>query len=273
MAAAVAPTIEERPLPALEEIEDLNASFESKDAEEIVAWAIETYRPRIAVTSSFGASSGAILHMIAQIDNTVPVVFLQTHYHFEQTLRFRDQLADKYGLVVENWEVWGGRPAFLRQYPDNLNAQETPGDLPIPTDAVGKVHTGVDLCCWMNKVEPLRRALRTRDAYFTSLRRDGGTERRARTRILEMYKGADRDKPVVKINPMANWSKQQLWRYIHENQIPVHELFLEGYKSIGCAPCTMPTAPGGDERSSRWSGTQKIECGIHTAETPLNYSI
>jgi phosphoadenosine phosphosulfate reductase len=265
--------IAESSLPNLAEIEELNAEFETRSAEDIIAWGIETYRPRIAVTSSFGASSGAILHMIAQIDNSIPVIFLQTHYHFEETLRFRDQLADKYGLIVENWEVWGGRPAFLRQYPDNLNEQETFGDLPVPPDAVGKVHSGVDLCCWMNKVEPLRRALRARDAYFTSLRRDGGTERRARTRILEMYQGADRDKPVVKINPMANWTKQQLWRYIHDNKIPVHELFMEGYKSIGCAPCTQPTVPGQDERSSRWSGLQKLECGIHTADTPINYSI
>jgi phosphoadenosine phosphosulfate reductase len=266
-------TLVESPLPTLEEIEQLNADFEGKDAEEIISWSIQTYAPRIAVTSSFGASSGAILHMIAQIDNTVPVIFLQTHYHFEETLRFRDQLADKYGLVVENWEAWGGRPAFLRQYPENLYAQETLTDQPIPPAAEGKVHTGVDLCCWMNKVEPQRRALRMRDAYLTSLRRDGGTERRARTRILEMYKGADRDKPIVKINPMANWTKQQMWRYINDHKIPVHELFLEGYKSIGCAPCTLPTAPGADERSSRWSGMQKMECGIHTADTPLNYSI
>ncbi|MBX3729235.1 MAG: phosphoadenylyl-sulfate reductase [Candidatus Sumerlaeia bacterium] len=259
-------------IPNLEEIERLNQEFEAATPQEILRWAIETYRPRIAVTSSFGASSGAILHMVSEIDRTVPVVFLQTHYHFAETLKLRDEIADRFGLTVENWEVWGGRPRFLAHYPDDLNKLETLDGLAIPEAAAGKVHTGIDLCCWHNKVEPLERALRNRLAYITSLRRDGGSERRRRTRILEFYQRPDRPEPTVKVNPMANWDKKALWRYIHDHEIPVHELWAEGYKSIGCAPCTLP-AQGDDERSGRWSGTQKIECGIHTSQEPLNYSI
>ena len=259
-------------LPGLEEITRLNAEFENAPAHEIVRWAIETYLPRIVVTSSFGASSGAILHMIGRIDNSVPVVFLQTHYHFEETLRLRDDIADRFGLVVENWESRGGRPAFKRQYGTELHARPNLDGLEIPEAAQGKVQSGGDLCCWINKVEPQQRALRHRLAYFTSLRRDGGTEVRKRTQILEYYQPPNRAEPLVKINPLANWSKKQMWDYIHEHKIPVHELFLKGYKSIGCQPCTRPIGAGEDERAGRWQG-QKNECGIHTQEKPLNYSI
>lgn len=260
-------------LPTLEDIERLNEEFETAEAQDIVRWAVETYSPRLAVTSSFGASSGAILHLISEIDRNVPVVFLQTHYHFAETLKLRDEIADRYGLTVENWEAWGGRPHFLAHYPDDLNKAETLDGLAIPEKAKGKVHTGIDLCCWINKVEPLQRALRNRLAYFTALRRDGGTENRKRTRILEAYKRPGSDEFQVKINPLANWDKKRMWRYIHDHDIPVHELWSEGYKSIGCAPCTQPVGADGDERAGRWSGTVKKECGIHTADTPINYSI
>lgn len=260
-------------LPSLEEIERLNQEFESATPQEILRWAVETYFPKLCVTSSFGASSGAILHMISQINSDVPVAFLQTHYHFEETLRFRDTLAEKYGLTVENWEAWGGRPHFLKHYPDDLNKRENLDGLPIPEAAQGKVKTGVDLCCWLNKVEPLARALKNRYAYITSLRRDGGTERRRNTRILEAYAAPHREVPLVKINPMANWSKKDLWKYIYDNEVPVHELWVQGYRSIGCAPCTLPVGTDEDERSGRWSGTYKAECGIHTSQEPINYSI
>lgn len=261
------------PLPSLKEIERLNADFELAPAEEIMQWAVETYAPRIVVTSSFGASSGAILHMLSQINPDVPIVFLQTHYHFEETLRLRDQLAELYNLNVENWEVWGGRPAFLRQYPDDLNKRENLDGQHIPDAAIDQVKTGIDLCCWMNKVEPLQRALRKRLAYMTALRRDGGSEVRARTKILEYYQSPQRQDPLVKVNPFANWDKRKLWKYIYDNKVPVHDLFPLGYKSIGCQPCTQPVGDMDDERSGRWSGVYKVECGIHTNDQPINFSI
>lgn len=261
-------------LPDLAELARLNAEFETAPAEEILRWAVETYKPRIVTTSSFGASAGAILHMLAQIDNTVPVVFLQTHYHFAETLRLRDQIADLYGLTVENWEVWGGRPGFLAKYGDDLNKRPSLDGVEIPHQArPGSLKDGVDLCCWLNKVEPMQRALRNRDAYITSLRRDGGSEHRARTRILDATKAPGRETPIVKVNPMANWDRRKLWKYIHEHKVPVHELWPLGYKSIGCAPCTKAVGEAEDERSGRWSGTTKTECGIHTSQESINYSI
>ena len=265
-------TLDRQTLPGVEDIKLLNQEFESKTPQEILQWAAETYGPRAVALSSFGASSGALLHMISEIDNNIPVVFLQTHYHFDETLKFRDELADKYNLRVENWEVWGGRPEFLKHFPDDLNARENLEGIDIPEAARGKVQTGVDLCCWLNKVEPLQRALRGRDAYITSLRRDGGTERRARTQILEAFEIPDSDRIQVKINPMANWSKQQLFRYIHDHQIPTHPLWAEGFSSIGCRPCTVK-ALGGEERAGRWRNQGKDECGIHTQQEPINYSI
>lgn len=273
MTLATTPSSGPRNLPTVEELAQLNERFESATAHEIIAWAVETYSPRIAVTSSFGASSGAILHLISEVSRDVPVIFLQTHYHFEETLRFRDDVAERYGLVVENWEARGGRPGFLSKYPDDLNKRENLEGFDIPRDAEGKVRTGVDLCCWMNKVEPMERALKHRLAYFTSLRRDGGSEHRARTKIVEAYNVPHRDEPLVKINPLANWTKRDLWGYIHENGIPFHPLWPMGYKSIGCAPCTRPVGDGQDERAGRWQGQGKVECGIHTARKPIDYSI
>ena len=118
----------------------------------------------------------------------------------------------------------------------------------------------------------MQRALRNRLAYITSLRRDGGSERRARTRIIEVFESPDRPEPLVKINPLANWTKRDLWKFIHDNAIPTHPLWVKGYKSIGCAPCTAPVGEGGNERDGRWGGS-KDECGIHTAQEPLDFSI
>lgn len=259
--------------PTIDELRSINQEFEGADPRKILRWAVDTYSPRLVALSSFGASSGALLHLLAEVDHTVPVAFLQTHYHFPETLRFRDELADRYGLTVENWEARGGRPGFLEQYPDDLNKRDTVDGMPIPDAARGKVETGVDLCCWVNKVEPLQRALRNRDAHLTSLRRDGGSEVRRRTQIVEAYKTPDRVYPLVKINPLANWTKRDLWKFIHDNQVPIHPLFPLGYASIGCAPCTAPVDKDGDERGGRWQGQQKTECGIHTAHKPVDYSI
>lgn len=267
------PALAPPPPIGLDEARRLNAEFESAPAEEILRWAVDTFRPRIAALSSFGASSGALLRMMAEIDNAVPVIFLQTHYHFPETLEFRDELAEKYGLTVENWEARGGRPGFLARYPDDLNKRVALVGQRIPDDAKGEVRNGVDLCCWVNKVEPMRRALLNRDAYLTSLRRDGGSERRARTQIIEYFDGGEGERPRVKVNPLANWSKRELWKYIHDHGIPTHPLWAQGYKSIGCAPCTAPVGEGEDERAGRWAGAAKNECGIHTSDQPIDFSI
>jgi len=99
-----------------------------------------------------------------------------------------------------------------------------------------------------------------------------GTETRARTKIIEAYAAPHREYPLVKVNPMANWSKKQMWKYIYDNEVPIHPLWELGYKSIGCKPCTAMVGAGQDERAGRWNGS-KTECGIHTAQKPLNYSI
>jgi len=258
--------------PTINELQELSEKFESWEPQDIIKWAAETYPHDIVTLSSFGVTSGAILHMISQIDNSIPVVFLQTHYHFAETLKLRDQIADLYDLKVENWEVWGGRPEFLNQYPDDLNKKDDLEGMIIPDEAKeASLKTGVDLCCWLNKVEPMRRALKKRKAYMTSLRRDGGTELRKRIKIIEVYNQPNREEPLVKINPMANWDKKKLWRYIFDNEVPVHELDQYGYHSVGCEPCTAK-AGGDDDRSGRWQGAMKSECGIHT-DKPVDFSI
>ncbi|MEQ8821724.1 MAG: phosphoadenylyl-sulfate reductase [Sumerlaeia bacterium] len=251
-------------LPTVEELRALSEEMESWTARDIIAWAARTYGPeRFAATSSFGASSGALLRMLSEVDNRVPVIFLETGYHFEDTIRFRDHIRDLYNLKVEAWGYQGGREAFLAKFPDDLNKRENLDGIDVPQEARRHAHVGTDLCCFLNKVEPLRRALSGRSAYVTSIRRSDHSEIRQRTKILEVSERPGRE-PLVKINPFANWSKRDLWKYIDEHDVPVHPLFLEGYKSIGCAPCTKPVADGQDERAGRWSGSQKTECGIHT---------
>lgn len=249
------------------QIRDLDDRFRHASPEAVLSWAIATFRSRLAVLSSFGVTSGALLRMLAQIDASVPVVFLQTHRHFPQTLKLREVLTRSYGLTVEEWSCAGDRPEWEDRHAA-LHARPDLDGVAVPEAAQGaSLRTGADLCCWFNKVEPLARALADRDAYVTSLRRDGGTELRARTRVVELLQPRGRSRPLVKINPLAHWDRGRLWDYIRTHAVPIHELHGQGYTSIGCEPCTRAVRAGEDERAGRWCGIDKAECGLHAAAT------
>lgn len=219
----------------------LNQEFEKKSPQEIVAWAVREFEGRIALTSSFGPESGTLLHMVSQVDKNVPVLFLETGFHFPETLEYKNKLADLFGLKnVIDLKADPEKRAQLLQENDNLPYEKDP-----------------DACCHINKVEPLDRALKGYDAWMSGIRRHQ-TDARKTIRAIEEYEG-----DLYKISPLINFTSRDAWWYLKENKIPQHPLYEKGYLSIGCWPCTRPIQAGDDERSGRWAGKAKTECGIH----------
>lgn len=221
------------------DLEKLNREFETKSPQEIIAWAVKEFSPDIATTSSFGTTSAVVLHMAVQAKPDIRVLFLETGFHFPQTLKFRDELIARLKLNVVNLQSVMPRAEF----------QKTLGNL---------YEKDPDKCCYMNKVEPLKIALSGLKAWITAVRR-GQTENRKNVQFIEEYEDG-----IYKINPLATWTSKQMWDYLKVHNLPYHPLFEQGYSSIGCAPCTRSVGAGEDERAGRWSGSEKTECGIHT---------
>lgn len=224
------------------DLEKLNNDFEKATPLEIVRWATEKFAPKIAATSSFGPESGVLLDLIAKADPNTPVLFLETGFHFPETLEYKKQLTELLGLkrVIDLKADSAKRKKLIADY------QEKPYE------------GNPDLCCQINKVEPLDEALKAYGAWMSGIRRHQ-TDHRKSIRIVEEYEGG-----VYKISPLANMTSRDSWWYLKEHKIPLHPLYEKGYMSIGCWPCTRPIQDGDDERSGRWAGKSKQECGIHT---------
>lgn len=222
------------------ELSALNARFEDAAPEKIIAWAVDRFMPGLAATSSFQTQSVALLHMISQVQPDLPIIFLDTGYHFSETLAYRDDLVARLGLNVRIVRSSLNRADFVRQYGDALYRRDP------------------DMCCYINKVEPMQRALGDLGAWISGVRRDQ-TANRAAVLPVELLRDGR-----VKVQPLAHWTHKDVWTYINCHDLPAHPLFSQGYLSVGCAPCTAPVTDGGDERSGRWVGTQKTECGLHT---------
>jgi phosphoadenosine phosphosulfate reductase len=214
--------------------------FAKVKASSLLRLAIEDLFPgRIALVSSFGADSVVLLHMVAQIDPTTPVLFVDTGQHFEETLAYRDQLVARLGLTN-----------LVGAEPDRATlAAEDPEKFLFASDP--------DRCCEIRKVQPLARALEGYDAWITG-RKSFQTATRSRVPLFE----AEGDR--VKVNPLVGWSASDLLDYIRAADLPPHPLVAKGFPSIGCLPCTSRVAPGEDPRAGRWRGRTKSECGIHT---------
>lgn len=227
------------------DLERLNTKLETRSPQEILAWSWETFQPEVATSSSFQTQSVPLLHMIAQVCPDMAVIFLDTGYHFPETLAFRDELEREFGLNVQT------------VYPDPQAKQH----LENPVEPLYR--RDPDLCCRINKVEPMTRVLSGLKAWVTGIRREQ-TSYRKNVQIVER-----RPDGLIKINPLANWTKRDLWAYINRHELPLHPLFHEGYRSIGCAPCTRPVSDGEDDRAGRWDGAAKTECGLHTMVIPL----
>jgi phosphoadenosine phosphosulfate reductase len=218
------------------------ARLEAASAEEILAWAIATL-PRFAVTSSFGADSAVLLHLLAQVDPTVPVLFLDTGFHFAETLAFRRSLVERLGLA----DVRDVRPG-----------------LSVPQQAAahggGLYLRDPDRCCAIRKVAPLDDALAGFDGWATGVRRDQTSDRADTPVVGTARKGG---RLLAKVAPLARWSADDVDGYLARHDLPRHPLADAGFPSIGCAPCTRAVAPGEDPRAGRWAGSVKTECGIH----------
>ncbi len=234
----------------------LNARFAGVETREMLCTVIrEGLAGRIGVVSSFGAESAVLLHLIAQIDPATPVVFLETHKHFAETIAYRDTLVAQLGLT--NLVIVEPDPARLAT-----------------RDANGlRWSFDPDGCCEIRKVEPLARALSEFDATITGRKGFQSATRAGLARFeIDRSEVAGR----LKINPLANWSKEALDAYVIEHDLPAHPLVAQGYPSVGCSPCTSKVAAGEDPRSGRWKGWDKVECGIHVpgvaaSELPPGY--
>jgi phosphoadenosine phosphosulfate reductase len=206
--------------------------------DDILRWAMKTFGDRICVTSSM--TDAVIIHMASAIRPGIDVIFLDTGYHFTETIATRDAVAAVYPVNL------------ISVTPLRTVAQQ---DTELGPRLYGR---NPDLCCYLRKVEPLERALSRYDAWITGVRRDETVQRR-KARPVEW----DGRREMVKVNPVVSWEQKQVDDYIAENGVLVNPLVYDGYPSIGCSTCTHPVAPGKDPRSGRWAGTGKTECGIH----------
>ncbi len=217
----------------------LAMQYSCSDAQEILRHAIEVEFPgRIALVSSFGAESAALAHLVAEIDNSVPVIFLETGKHFAQTLSYRNKLANRLGLTDVR---------DIRPHTEEVEASDPDGDL---------WRRDADACCTLRKVKPLASALDGFDAWITGRKQFHGAGRIN----LPAFEAAPAH---IKVNPLIRWSKDDVADYAAAHDLPAHPLVAQGYPSIGCWPCTHPVADGEDIRAGRWRGAAKTECGIH----------
>lgn len=215
------------------------AELELAPAEVIIEWAAATFGDRFCITSSMG--DAVLAHLAAKVVPGIDVVFLDTGYHFVETIGTRDAVAATMDVNL------------LTITPVQTVAEQ---DAAYGTDLF---RSDPDLCCKLRKVEPLATGLADYDAWATGLRRA-----ETRNRVIAPVIGWDAKKGKVKVSPIARWSDEQVNRYIADNGVLVNPLTYDGYPSIGCAPCTRRVAPGEDARSGRWAGMSKTECGIHS---------
>jgi phosphoadenosine phosphosulfate reductase len=216
---------------------DAARNLEHSSAEEIVRWAADTFGDRFVVTASM--SDGVLSHVAGRAVPGITVLFLDTGYHFAETI--------------------GTRDAVAATYPVDVQTVTHPLRVPEHEAEYGRLYEiDPDLCCAIRKIWPLDRALRPYDAWASGVRR-AELASRARTPVV----GWDAKRGKVKVNPLATWTDEQIADYVAEHDILVNPLRQIGYTSIGCAPCTRPVAAGEDARSGRWAGQAKVECGIH----------
>lgn len=208
-------------------------------ARKILEYAIETYKEEIVLVSSFGTDSAIILHLISQIDKKLPVIFIDTEWHFAQTLQYRNELVSYFNLT-------------------NVHSIQPLRERVQKADPLGDLHAHhADLCCALRKTEPLQNALKEYRAWISGRKRFQTTDRLA----MQVFEKDSCNR--TKINPLTYWNAHDIERYFKDHHLPRHPLWHDGYQSIGCAPCTKKSINKSDARAGRWTGCQKTECGIH----------
>ena len=226
------------------DLDAINRELATATPEAVLAWTWKQFQPKVILTCSFQHDGVVLAHMLRDIAPEVPVVFINTGFHFPETLAYRDEIERRFGIKLLELLPIMPREQFAAEHGLDLYARNP------------------DLCCHINKVEPLKRHLVGVRAWINGRRRDAATTRQS-LRVVEAFQG-----DLHKVNPLLGWTSRDTYEYLERHGIPTHPLFEKGYASIGCAPCTRPVMPGENERDGRWAGTGKVECGLHTFLDP-----
>ena len=205
-----------------------------------LAWAFGTFGSSVAISSAFGAEGMVLIDMASRLRKDFRLFTIDTEFLFPETYSLMDRIEEKYGITIEK--------VFPAQSPDEQARAHG--------DALWSRNP--DLCCNLRKVEPLRRKLSELRAWITSIRRD-----QTATRVGARRVEGDANFGLIKINPIVDWTSRQVWRYIHDHDVPYNQLHDQDYPSIGCTHCTRAVRTGEDPRAGRWSGFAKTECGLH----------
>lgn len=229
-----------------EEIRRKSEELESASLVEVLAWTWEKFGTRAAIGTSFQGAGLVVMHQAFAQGFRFPVFTIDTGLLFPETLRLKDQVEARFGITIESLHPEQSLDEQAAELGPELWANKP------------------DLCCSLRKVVPLQKKLSTLDVWITGVRRQQN-ETRENTRILELYHfDVLRDLYILKLNPLAAWSREAVQSHLKTHGLPVNELVAQGYRSIGCQPCTRPVGSGENERAGRWTGFDKSECGIHT---------
>jgi phosphoadenosine phosphosulfate reductase len=223
-------------------LDQIRVAAESWKAEQVMAWAFDTYGDKIAIATGMGVEGMALLDIASRVNPNLKLFTGDTEFLFPETYDLMDRVEEKYGIKIERLYSQLTPEEQAEGYGPELWARDP------------------DQCCALRKVEPLKRKLATLDAWVTAIRR-GQTSDRASVRKIDW----DAKFGLAKISPLADWTREQVWSYVVRNDVPYNPLHDQNYPSIGCTHCTRAVKPGEDPRAGRWSGFQKTECGLHTA--------
>ena len=223
---------------------EVNERLKRERPQEVLRWAVQTFYPKLTMATAFGPEGCVILHMLAEIEPRVRVFNLDTGYQFAETLALRDQIAERYGIEVEMVRPDTTVPEYETRFGGPL------------------YEANPDQCCHDRKIVPLRRAVAGYEAWLSAIRADQSSHR-AKANVV----GWDAKFGLVKINPLLNWTKRDVWAFLVANHVPYNPLHDQGYPSIGCWPCTRAVGATEDERAGRWAGQAKTECGLHSLDS------
>lgn len=229
--------------PLAERIAHVSSAAETWTPLQTLIWAFETFGNRVAISSAFGAEGMVLIDMASRVRKDFRLFTIDTEFLFPETYNLMDRIEERYGIPIE------------RVYSE-LSPEEQER-----TQGASLWSRNPDACCNLRKVEPLRRKLGELSAWITSIRR-GQTAARSSAARVEW----DSKFGLVKVNPIVDWTAKQVWRYIHDHDVPYNELHDQDYPSIGCTHCTRAVRPGEDPRAGRWPGFAKTECGLHLIE-------
>jgi phosphoadenosine phosphosulfate reductase len=228
---------------AKEMIADLQLTAENWTPQRVLAWAFDTFGNDVAISSAFGAEGMVLIDMASSVRKDFRLFTIDTEFLFPETYALMDRIEQKYEVKIEKVLSLLSPEDQERLHGEALWARDP------------------DQCCNLRKVEPLRRKLRELRSWITSIRRDQTSFRREARKIEWDVKFG-----LVKVNPIADWTSKQIWRHIHDHDVPYNPLHDKDYPSIGCTHCTRAIRPGEDARAGRWPGTAKTECGLHMIE-------